>query len=87
VVDKPMIEKPLDLSSGKPDFLDENPHEGALPDHLLCGQHNFISELIETPVHEPIICSNPTIKFDSKNPRKQLKKNQSILGFCNKRVG
>jgi hypothetical protein len=30
---------------------------------------------------------NPTIKSDSKNPRKQSKKNQAMLGFHNKRVG
>jgi hypothetical protein len=87
VVDKPMIEKPLDFSSGKPDFLDENPHEGELPDHLLCGQQNVSSEFIKTPVHEPIVFPNPTIKSDSKNPRKQSKKNQAMLGFRNKRVG
>jgi hypothetical protein len=65
VVDKPTIKKPLDLSSGKPYFLDENPHEGALPDQLLCGQHNVISEFIKTPVHELIISPNPTIKYGS----------------------
>jgi hypothetical protein len=38
VMDNPIIEKPLDFSSGKPTLLDKNPHEGALPDQLLCGQ-------------------------------------------------
>jgi hypothetical protein len=37
MMDKPMIEKPLDFSIGNPKFLDENPHEEALPDQLLCG--------------------------------------------------
>jgi len=86
VVDKPMIEKPLDLSSGKPDFLDENPREGALPDQILCGQQNVSSKFIKTPMHELIVFPNSTIKFDNKNPRKQSKKNQAMLGCCDKRV-
>jgi hypothetical protein len=32
VMDKPIIEKPLDFSSGKPTLLDKNLREGALPD-------------------------------------------------------
>jgi hypothetical protein len=38
MMDKPMIEKPLDFSSGKLEFLDKNPHEGVLPDQILCGK-------------------------------------------------
>jgi len=38
-------------------------------------------------VHEPIICPNLTMKSKSKNPRKQSKNNQEMLGFHNKRVG
>ena len=87
VMDKPMIEKPLDFSSGKSEFLDKNPREGALPDQILCGQQGFSAEFIETHVHEPIVCPKPTIKSDSKNPRNQSKKNQAMLGFRNKRAG
>ena len=70
MIDKPMIEKPLDFSIGKPEFLDKNPREGALPDQILCGQQGISVEFIESPVHEPIIFPNPTVK-DSKNPHKQ----------------
>jgi hypothetical protein len=54
VMDKPMIEKPLNFSIGNPDLLNENPCEEALSDQLLCGQQGISSEFIETPVHEPL---------------------------------
>jgi hypothetical protein len=47
-MDKPMIEKRLDFSSGKPYFLDENPHEGVLPDQLLCGNRMLVLILLNS---------------------------------------
>jgi hypothetical protein len=87
VMDKPMIEKPLDFSSGKPILLDKNPCEGVFPDQLLCGQQDVSSEVIKTPKHEPFVYPNPTVKSNNKKNRNQSKINQEMLGFCNKRVG
>jgi hypothetical protein len=86
VVDKPMIEKPLGLSSVRPDFLYENPRERALPDQPLCEQQDASSRVIKTPEHEQIVFPNPTVKTNNKHPRKQPKKSQEI-GFRNKRHG
>jgi hypothetical protein len=38
-------------------------------------------------VHEPIVCPDPTVKSNSRNPCKQSKKTQDMLGFHNKKVG
>jgi hypothetical protein len=51
------------------------------PDHFSYGQHDVGSEFIETPMHELIVGPNPTVKSDSKDPRKQSKQKQAVLGF------
>jgi len=38
VIDKPMMEKPRDLSQAEPDLLGDNPCERAMPEQSLCEQ-------------------------------------------------
>jgi hypothetical protein len=47
VMDKPMIEKPLNFSIGNPYLLNENPCEEALPDQLLCGKQVLVLSLLK----------------------------------------
>jgi hypothetical protein len=87
VMDKIMIEKPLIPSSDRPNFLCENPCERAMPDQSVCEQQDVRYKLIKIPKHEQFGFPNLNIKSTSGNPFKQSKKNQSMLGFHNKRVG
>jgi hypothetical protein len=70
VVDKPMLEKPLRISSVGPDFLYENPCQRAFPDQSLCEQQDVNSKLIKIPEHEQVFDPNLNIKSTSGNPSK-----------------
>jgi hypothetical protein len=87
MVDKPMLEKPLELSSVRLDFLYENRHQRASPDQFVCEQHDVISRVIETLEHEQTGFPNPIAKTINKHSHKHAKKSQAMLGFHNKRVG
>jgi hypothetical protein len=68
MVDKPMIEKHVGLSSVRLDFLYENPCEREFLDHPLCEKHDAISRVIKTPKHEQIVFPSPTVKDNKKYP-------------------
>jgi hypothetical protein len=86
-MDKPMIEKPLDFSSGKPDFWMKTLVKGHCPINFYVGNRILVLSLLKLLCMNRLSFPNPTVKSDSKNPRKQSKKNQAMLGFRNKRVG
>jgi hypothetical protein len=53
--------------------LKKNPRDEEIPDQFLYGQQDVGSEFNETPKHDLIVGHNPTVKSDSKDPRKQSK--------------
>jgi hypothetical protein len=87
MMDKPMTEKHCDFSNDQLDHLKKNPRHEVIPDHFLPRQQNVGSNSNVTLVHELVVGLKSTIIFYSKDPRKQSKHKQPMLGFRNKRVG
>jgi hypothetical protein len=86
VVDKPMLEKPPVPSSDRPVFLCKEPCDKAALDEPMFKQQDADPRVIKSPEREQYVFPNTIAKTVNRHSRK-LSKNNSDIGFNNKRAG